>query len=1031
MPNPAPNSVELPVALRQQFEVLERRLWRVDTVIAVCGALSGLVLSYTLLFISDRFWDTPTAMRALFTALGLGVAVYFVLFWVRHWVWNRRDSRALATLVQRHYPRLGDNLLGIVELADGTKRPDNVSEELCRAAIAQVSGQAIRYDFKSVISLRKANLCFAAATLLAAVITLSAVRVPDASWNAFVRWILPGSKVQRFTFVSIDKLPANLVVPHGEPFEIAFKVGLHEFWKPQGATAQYDLQPAIPSPIEKGGVVFRIPGQTKAGGLRLRVGDVAKSIAVQPEFRPALRQQLAQVKFPDYLQYPQASEEIRTATFTFLEGSLVSFKAKTSRDLKEANLEVIGLRETKPKPASASVSADAFQSAPLSLDGIAQISFTWRDKLGLASAAPWKLSLQSKKDLAPEADCPEQAAVIAILPEEVVEIKTVAQDDFGLRQLSVVWDVTKRNETNTLKTGAVKLVDGAPQSKALNSTFKFSPILHGIPADTVVNLRASAADYFPGRRAAESPSYRIYVLSREEHARLVQQQFEKLMGELDDIARREEGLLEAAKELKQMKPEDLKGEEAGKKLERQANEQNNVAEKLNDIAKQGNEALREAMRNSSIPTDQLKEWAKAMEQMKSLANQKMAQASKSLSNAQQQPGQRSDKVDEAAKTEQEILNELQEMQKKGGKNIDAMHANTLALRLRKIAGYETEVAGTLTKSFGELAGALPEKLPAKLKDTLQGFVKGQTQNSKDSFEIQTEVSRFFDRTSVTNYGNVAKEMKESDVVENLNKNSDLIRQNVAMKAIKEAETMGKQFTKWAEQLEAINESGGGGGGGGGGGAGEDKALERLMGILRARQAEDTLRKQTETLEQQRVQNKAAKPEEKEKFVGESGKLSDQQLKVMRDVQVLKDEDPGEFLGDAQKAMSEAEQLLGKSETGKKTITSETDAINLLDAEVASMMKKGKASPQMVQMMMQMMGMGQQPGQQPGSGQGNSPGMSSAGGTTDKPNVNVPGSPNSPNGDPRTTKKIAGRSRTLPTEYRDALQDYFKAVEQKP
>ena len=204
-----------------------------------------------------------------------------------------------------------------------------------------------------------------------------------------------------------------------------------------------------------------------------------------------------------------------------------------------------------------------------------------------------------------------------------------------------------------------------------------------------------------------------------------------------------------------------------------------------------------------------------------------------------------------------------------------------------------------------------------------------------------------------------------------------------------------------------------------------------MAILRARQAEDTLRKQTQTLDQQRAQKPEPKTGEQEKFTEESGKLSDQQLQIMRDVQILKDEDPGEFLGDAQKTMGEAEKLLGKAQTGKKTVDIESDAINLLDAEVQSMMKKGKASPQMVQMMMQMMAMGQQPGQQPGSGQGNSPGMSSAGGTTDKPNVNVPGNANDPKGDPRTTRKVAGRARTLPSEYREALQDYFKAVEQKP
>ena len=57
--------LQLPEALRRQFEAVQRRLWKVDTIIAISGAVSGLIVSYVLQFVSDRFWDTPRWLRAL------------------------------------------------------------------------------------------------------------------------------------------------------------------------------------------------------------------------------------------------------------------------------------------------------------------------------------------------------------------------------------------------------------------------------------------------------------------------------------------------------------------------------------------------------------------------------------------------------------------------------------------------------------------------------------------------------------------------------------------------------------------------------------------------------------------------------------------------------------------------------------------------------------------------------------------------------------------------------------------------------
>ena len=67
--------VELPDNLKGKFRSLERKLWLADTAIALSGLAAGLVCFYLLLFVSDRFWDTPAGVRLLFTSRGVGKRV--------------------------------------------------------------------------------------------------------------------------------------------------------------------------------------------------------------------------------------------------------------------------------------------------------------------------------------------------------------------------------------------------------------------------------------------------------------------------------------------------------------------------------------------------------------------------------------------------------------------------------------------------------------------------------------------------------------------------------------------------------------------------------------------------------------------------------------------------------------------------------------------------------------------------------------------------------------------------------------------
>src|SRR5271154_7196466 len=126
-------SVALPEALRQQFAQVEHRLWRVESTVTICCVVGGLMASLLGLFVSDRLWDTPAWLRLTLLLCGLATAALAALVWARRWVWQRRDLKSLANLVQKKYRRLGDRLLGIVELANEERHNSNFSPALYHA----------------------------------------------------------------------------------------------------------------------------------------------------------------------------------------------------------------------------------------------------------------------------------------------------------------------------------------------------------------------------------------------------------------------------------------------------------------------------------------------------------------------------------------------------------------------------------------------------------------------------------------------------------------------------------------------------------------------------------------------------------------------------------------------------------------------------------------------------------------------------------------------------------------------------------
>jgi hypothetical protein len=1095
-------NVELPEKLKGKFKSLERKLWFVDTLIAVCGIACGLVVAYLLLFMSDRFWDTPAAWRLAFTLAGGAVAVHFAWFWSKHWIVNRRDNRVLAAIVQRKHRRMGDRLMSAVELTSIDQRPEDVSEELCRAAIEQIDRESEKISFNKAISTRKSRIAFVLAVAVLGVLSLPLRFMSEASQNALHRAV-PGSGAERYTFVQNGDLQVNgrdaeegtFYVPRGESLQFTSKFAFADqkngtpFWETlggwwhdtHGVVERMDnfleekkigtdfagtFSGVLPDPaaavlrhgkstlqaqMVDGEVRYTLQAGTKPMELALRVGDVRRHARIEPVARPALKALNISLSYPDYLRYSKAEElEVRGGVFSFLEGSTAVFGAEASRNLNSANLKLTHAVTDEISESIAQVQKANLLTPSLNLDDISAMEVSWVDQYHIPGATTWRLGFDPIKDQPPHADSPDQAPVVAILRSESLSIPALGEDDYGMEELKIYWECFARGVAEDgkplkpLKTGEVILVEKAsPGTHSITQTWHFDPSdkALNIPDDTVVNVYVVAKDYYRTDRYVRSLPVKIYILTPEEHKQLIQDEFDNKMAELDDLARRQENLLEGTKQLQEMSPEEQAEKSTEKELARQEQEQKDIAEKLKELSKELSELGKEASKNKEMDPKTLAEMAKLQQDMKELAENEMSEAEASLSKAQakpQQPSSPQDKkkeIDEAAKKEKEALDKIKEMQKDAGETSQDMYENTLVLRLRKLAEYEGKLAKDLgSKMESELGGSFSE-LPDHLKTFLNNRADGQHRNATKANDLQGEIKRFADSTLKENFGEVAKEMDTSRPPEKLDENAEKLHLNQTLSAGLGAMKLGADFKRWADKLDPPKDDGGGGEGEGGEGDDpNEEMLKRMKELLRLRQAEMDLHEQTEELEGDREQRAAKQFEEGAR------NLAFRQFELLRDLQLEMDArtnlGKGEFLDMARQDMGKAGDELDKPETGRKATNAETDAINKLEQEIAALMKKsqssaaqGEMSPEQMEMMMMLMQMmGMQPGQKPGPGQGDSPGMSTAGGNTNKPNQATPGNVNGANGPDRIVRKVAGRADTMPKEFQGALQGFFRGVE---
>ncbi len=622
---PSHGRLRIPGSLQGQLGGFRRRLRSVKMAEGGLAAAFVVALAFLAMFAIDRAIEAPAGARsALFAVAVLGLAAVPVAAY--RWVWGSRTLEQLARILSRTLPRVGDQLLGVIELSRSDSEQAR-SLRLCEAAIDQVADDARRRDFRAFVpNPRHRSWALAAVVPLTVSFGLFAL-VPLAATNALARLAAPWASTPRYTFAAVEPLPSRLVVAHGEPFTVEAKLAGSSAWKPAEATARLDGQGLVSSRLGDGRYAFAFPAQIAPGWLDVRVGDARHRISVEPTLRPELVAAVADVTLPAYLGRPGSSaKDARGGSVSLVKGSTARFAATASRDLAEAKVDGRPVR-----PVGATVTGPATP-----VDATRTVEFRWKDVLGLEGKAPFALAVAARDDEAPTLACEDLPRQKVVLDSEQLPFKVKAFDDFGVRQVGIEW---KGIEDPTLKSpaqGEKILGAGGPDKEALDLRGTFSAKSLGIEPQAIA-LRVYAEDYLPGRPRVYSPTYTLYILDPQQHAIWLTEQLSKWHRQSLEVRDRELQLHEANKQIRALTAEDLDRPETRRRVENQAAAEKANGRRLSNLVASGEDLVKQATRNPEFGVGHLEKWAEMLQILKDISGNRMPSVADLLKQAAQAP----------------------------------------------------------------------------------------------------------------------------------------------------------------------------------------------------------------------------------------------------------------------------------------------------------------------------------------------------------------------------------------------------------
>jgi len=612
--------ITLPVELERRLYAFRGKVWRIKLLEAIAGAAVGVLAGYLLVFVLDRFMETPGWMRL--AAFGVAVAACgLVPVALRRWIWGQRGLEQVARLIGRRFPSVGDQLLGIIELVRVAESPVAVaggSDTLRRAAVAQVASRAQELDLDAAIPRPRHRSWLMAAAVPACLALAAAVLVPEAAANAWTRFIAPLWPVTRYTFARLEPLPEAIVVAHGEPATIELQLAEATRSKPARAVVRIGRQEKLSAQLAEGRYAVPVPPQIVPAGVAVAAGDWRQQTRIEPMLRPEITNLAAEISLPSYLERPNViRQEVRSGTLTAVEGSSIVIAATANRELALATVDGLPV-----EPEGSSI-----RTPPRVAERESAVAITWQDRHRLAGSQPLTLSIVPRADEPPTVlalDLPANRDIL--LDTDTLRFRIAVRDDFGIRRAGLEWeglaDWAASDDPAARTRGERLLKAGGSEVDSLEAAATFCPAALGI-APQPIFLRAFAEDYKPGRPRATSTPLLIYVVDKAEHALVLNTRLAQFRQRASEVRDREMALFAGNKELRELPTERLVEDDIRARLAGQAAGEEANARRLERLVEEGAKLVQEAMKNPDFEAGTLEQLAEDIQALSDIAANRM------------------------------------------------------------------------------------------------------------------------------------------------------------------------------------------------------------------------------------------------------------------------------------------------------------------------------------------------------------------------------------------------------------------------